>query len=54
MEDIAKLLQEVRQTHFWGSIQLDYQDGALVLIRKTETLKPRKENNRDEQQRNSQ
>lgn len=35
----AVLLQAVEQ-RLWGQIQLDYQDGKLVLIRRTETVKP--------------
>lgn len=41
-----ELLEEVQRTRFWGSVQLDFREGELVLIRKTETMKPSRENTR--------
>ena len=38
-ESIPDLLSELARTRFWGSIQIDYQDGRPLLIRKTETQK---------------
>lgn len=38
-EAIPALLAELVRTRFWGSIQIDYQDGQPFLIRKTETQK---------------
>ncbi len=51
MDEVTKLLKEAQAGKFWGNIQLDFQDGELVLIRKTETIKvTRKEKPRDEYQ----
>ena len=51
-ELIEKYLTEVQQKRFWGSLQLDFQDGVLSLIRKEETIKikTRMGNNRDDNQ----
>jgi len=38
-ESIPALLAELVRTRFWGSIQIDYQDGRALLVRKTETQK---------------
>jgi hypothetical protein len=41
---LTQLLTEVERARFWGSLELNYQDGQLVLVRKTETFKIRQEN----------
>ena len=38
--DINTVLQKATEQRLWGQIQLEYQDGRIVLIRKTETFKP--------------
>jgi hypothetical protein len=38
-ESIPALLAELVRARFWGSVQIDYQDGRPILIRKTETQK---------------
>jgi hypothetical protein len=38
--DIPTLISDLERSRFYGSIELKYEDGRLVLIRKTETLKP--------------
>jgi hypothetical protein len=50
MSELDKVLEEARTHGFWGHIELDYNDGQLVVIRKTETtkLKTRMGANRDE------
>lgn len=49
-ELIDKYVSEAQQKHLWGSLQLDFQDGNLSLIRKEETIKIRTRtgNNRDD------
>jgi hypothetical protein len=37
---IDKYLRQAVETRLWGMIQLDYQDGQVTLIRRTETFKP--------------
>ena len=46
--ELEKLLQDAERSHLWGNIQLDFQDGKLVLIRTTTTQKIREESNRDD------
>lgn len=44
-EELKEALQDFEDRRLWGQIQIDYQAGELVLIRKVETVKL-KENNR--------
>jgi len=37
---ISELATELERSRFYGSLELKYEDGQLVLIRKTETFKP--------------
>lgn len=39
IELISKLLAELGHSSFWGMIQIDYQIGRPILVRKTETIK---------------
>lgn len=39
-QTIPDLTHELERTRFYGSLELKYEDGRLVLIRKTETYKP--------------
>jgi len=36
---IPSLLAELTRSRFWGSVQIDYQNGEPTLVRKTETTK---------------
>ena len=38
--DISELTHELERSRFYGSLELKYEDGRLVLIRRTETFKP--------------
>lgn len=38
--DVAALIEDCEASRFYGNIVLDFQCGKVVLIRKTETLKP--------------
>jgi hypothetical protein len=38
---LTQLLSEVERDRFWGSLELTYQEGQLVLMRRTETFKIR-------------
>jgi len=40
MSQVEKMLHEIEQARFWGSMQIDFQNGQVTLIRKTETIKP--------------
>lgn len=39
MTKIEKKLQEAQRPDFWGQIQIDYQAGKPVVVRKIETTK---------------
>jgi hypothetical protein len=39
MKGIDHVLQEAKTPGFWGHIELDFADGELVVIRKTQTTK---------------
>ena len=39
-QEISDLARELEESRFYGSLELKYEDGRLVLIRKTETFKP--------------
>jgi hypothetical protein len=43
MSQVEKLLREIEQARFWGSLQVDFQNGQVTLIRKTETFKPQQQ-----------
>lgn len=38
-EEIPTLLAELTQSRFWGSLQIDFQNGEPILLRKSETRK---------------
>jgi hypothetical protein len=40
MNDLAQLLRELEATCFFGSLELKFESGHVVLLKKTETLKP--------------
>ena len=38
--EIIEITRDLERSRFYGSLELKYEDGRLVLIRKTETFKP--------------
>ena len=40
MLEITELTRNLEQSKFYGSLELKYEAGRLVLIRKTETFRP--------------
>lgn len=38
--DVQTLIAEAQKARLWGQIQIDFQTGQIVTIRKTETIKP--------------
>jgi hypothetical protein len=40
MNELSQLLRELEATRFYGSLELKFEAGKLVLLKKTETLKP--------------
>ena len=48
-EIVDKYVRDAQRQHFWGNLELAFQDGQLALIRREETIKIRMGNNRDAQ-----
>jgi hypothetical protein len=44
MLPIGDLLEELQAGRFYGSVEVKFEAGRIVLIRKTETYKPTPEN----------
>jgi hypothetical protein len=40
MREIEKLIEDLERTRFFGSLELKFEAGRVVLVRKTETIKP--------------
>jgi hypothetical protein len=39
-QEISELARELEKSRFYGTLELKYEDGRLVLIRKSETFRP--------------
>ena len=44
MHDMNELLAELACQRFYGSLEIKFEAGKVVLLRKTETIKPTVEN----------
>jgi hypothetical protein len=40
MKKLTELLQELEQERFFGSLEAKFESGKIVLLRKSETIKP--------------
>ena len=38
--EVQMILSEVKATRFYGSVELKYENGVLVLIKQSQTIKP--------------
>ncbi len=47
MNAVQQLLTELARQRFYGSLEIKFEAGKVVLLRKTETIKPTVENCRD-------
>jgi hypothetical protein len=47
MENLSALLKELERQQFYGSLEVKFEAGTVVLVRKTETIKPTIEGYRD-------
>jgi hypothetical protein len=45
--ELNELLRDLERSRFFGSLELKFEAGRVVLLRKTETLKPVTANCRD-------
>jgi hypothetical protein len=46
-KELEQALKDFEDRRLWGQIQLDFQKGQLVVIRKQETIKTDEDNNRE-------
>ena len=44
---VNDLLRSLEQSRFYGTVELKFESGRVVLIRKTETMKPSAQDCRD-------
>lgn len=44
---VNDLLRSLERSRFYGTVELKFESGRVVLIRKTETLKPSADDRRD-------
>ncbi len=44
MDSVDQLLTELERQRFYGSLEIKFEAGKVVLLRKTETIKPTVEN----------
>ncbi len=47
MNAVQQLLTELARQRFYGSLEIKFEAGKVVLLRKTETIKPTVQNCRD-------
>jgi hypothetical protein len=47
MNELVQLLRQLEQARFYGSLELKFEAGRVVLIRKSETLKLSEISHRD-------
>ena len=47
MHRLTHILEELEERRFYGSLEVKLEAGKVVLLRKTETIKPTEENCRD-------
>jgi hypothetical protein len=45
-QSATALLNDLERGGFWGSLEIKFEGGSVVLIKKTETLKPNQRSNR--------
>jgi hypothetical protein len=49
MNELVALLQDLQRKRFWGSVELEFRDGDVAVVRKAETIKLHKGNAREQQ-----
>jgi hypothetical protein len=40
MNELVQMLRQLEQSRFYGSLEMKFESGQVVLLKKTETLKP--------------
>jgi len=41
--EVAEMLDQLQRDRFYGSLEIKFENGEAVLLRKTETILPKKE-----------
>jgi hypothetical protein len=44
---VTEIVSELERLRFFGSLEIKFEAGQVVLVRKTETIKPSEQNCRD-------
>ncbi len=39
MKEAIAVLQQLSKDKFWGNVQIDFKDGEVTVLRKTETIR---------------
>jgi hypothetical protein len=47
MQSVERVLSELTRDRFYGSVEIKFEAGKVVLLRKTETIKPTEEDYRN-------
>jgi hypothetical protein len=47
MSSVTDLIRELEHARFYGSLELKFEAGRVVVVKKTETIKPTERNYRD-------
>jgi hypothetical protein len=47
MNELAHLLRQLESTHFYGSVEVRFEAGHITVIKKTESIKPREGDQRN-------
>jgi len=53
MNAVSDVLNELERGRFYGSVEIKFEAGRVVLLRKTETIKPDYRENRGERNEHS-
>jgi hypothetical protein len=39
VETVTKLISDLAAKRFWGKVEVEYRDGEITILRKSETIK---------------
>jgi hypothetical protein len=47
MEPVVSMIRSLHESGFWGSLEIQFQGGSVGVLRKIETIKPEKDQQRN-------
>lgn len=47
LNEIIAMLEKAQSQNFWGQIQIDFQNGTITVVRRTETIKVTSNNGKE-------